>query len=69
MSCPNLFIPDVAWNFYEEHLYLEKHPHTAPPFHEVRPRFRAFEKYFTSCLQEFRDAKATGTNGPVPGVN
>lgn len=69
-SCPNLFLTSAAREFLEEHLYLEKHPHTAPAFHDQRPRFRAFQRYFLAKVREFREAMEHGTNGALPeGVN
>ena len=68
VSCPNLFVAPCAREFLEEHVYLEKHPHTAPQFHAQRPRFVAFRAYFLNTVAEFKEAMKTGVTPGLPGV-
>lgn len=53
-SCPMLFIPRVVWEWYERWTYLQKYPHTAPPYDEQDPRFLAFERYYLGRLNDYR---------------
>lgn len=62
-----LFIPPMAWEFLKEHRYLEKHPHTAPAYHDQRPRFRAWREYFEATVSEFQAARDLPPQ--PPGVN
>lgn len=51
-----LFIPDVAWEWYELYSYIEKYPHTAPTFWEQSPRYAEFKRYFLSKKSEYEEA-------------
>ncbi len=64
-SCPLLWFRTPIMDFFEMKKYLEKYPHTAVPFEERRPRYVAFEKYYTSTLQDFEEAKAQGGVEPI----
>lgn len=60
-SCPMLWINNAPiMEFFEMKRYLDKHPHTAPPYEARRPRFVAFEKYYQATLADFEDMKKTG---------
>lgn len=41
--------------------YLEAYPHTAPAYEARRPRYVAFDKYFSATLADFQDRKKAGT--------
>lgn len=57
-SCPLLWLNNAPiMEFFEMRAYLEKHPHTAPPYLQRQPRYVAIEKYYTSVVADFEDLK------------
>lgn len=50
-----LFISRPVWEWFDRWSYLQKFPHTAPPYEDQDPRFLAFERYYLARLSDYRE--------------
>ena len=58
-----LFVGSSVWDWWERYCYLEKFPHTAPPFDKEDPRFLAFKRNYLAQERAFREkVSSTGTH-------
>jgi hypothetical protein len=59
-SCPMLFIGESVREWHELYGYIERYPHTAPPYYGQSPRYLEFTRYFLGKKLEFEAAMRHG---------